>query len=65
MACGEGKVRSAGRRGPVRAGLAVMTKPAGEIIGTYYWTYTGAPSVLEDSAFRRLAGRDAARCRNT
>ena len=49
----------------MRAGLAAMTKPAGEIIGTYYWTYTGASSLLGDSAFGRLAGRDAARCRNS
>ncbi len=42
-----------------------MTKPTGEIIGTYYRTYTGATSVLKDVAFERLAGRDAARCRNT
>ncbi len=61
MACGEGKVRSAGRRGPVRAGLAAMTKPAEEIIGTYYRTYTGATSVLKGLVFGRLAGQDAVR----
>ncbi len=65
MACGEGKVRSAGRRGPARAGPAAMTKPAGEISGTYYWTNTGASSLLEGLAFGPLDGQDAARCRKT
>jgi tricarballylate dehydrogenase len=34
---------------------------AGEIIGTYYRTYTGATSVLKGLVFGRLAGQDAAR----
>ena len=34
---------------------------AGEIIGTYYRTYTGATSVLKGLVFGRLAGRHAAR----
>ena len=34
---------------------------AGEIIGTYYRTYTGATSVLKGLVFGRLAGIDAAR----
>jgi tricarballylate dehydrogenase len=34
---------------------------AGEIIGTYYRTYTGATSVLKGLVFGRLAGVDAAR----
>lgn len=33
---------------------------AGEIIGTYYGTYTGATSVLKGLVFGRLAGADAA-----
>jgi tricarballylate dehydrogenase len=33
---------------------------AGEIIGTYYRTYTGATSVLKGLVFGRLAGTDAA-----
>lgn len=36
---------------------------AGEIIGTYYGTYTGATSVLKGLVFGRLAGADAARRR--
>ncbi|TDH59336.1 FAD-dependent oxidoreductase [Dankookia rubra] len=34
---------------------------AGEIIGTYYRTYTGATSVLKGLVFGRLAGQHAAR----
>ncbi|MCB4823974.1 FAD-dependent oxidoreductase [Roseicella aerolata] len=37
---------------------------AGEIIGTYYRTYTGATSVLKGLVFGRLAGRHAARRAN-
>ena len=37
---------------------------AGEIIGLYYGTYTGATSVLKGMVFGRIAGRDAARLRN-
>ncbi|HYF09164.1 MAG TPA: FAD-binding protein [Acetobacteraceae bacterium] len=37
---------------------------AGEIIGSYYRTYTGATSVLKGLVFGRLAGEDAARRRN-
>jgi tricarballylate dehydrogenase len=37
---------------------------AGEIIGTYYRTYTGATSVLKGLVFGRLAGTDAARRRS-
>lgn len=37
---------------------------AGEIIGTYYGTYTGATSVLKGLVFGRLAGADAANRRN-
>jgi tricarballylate dehydrogenase len=33
---------------------------AGEIIGTYYRTYTGATSVLKGMVFGRIAGTDAA-----
>ena len=36
---------------------------AGEIIGTYYGTYTGATSVLKGLVFGRLAGADAGRRR--
>lgn len=36
---------------------------AGEIIGTYYGTYTGATSVLKGLVFGRLAGTDAAKRR--
>jgi hypothetical protein len=42
-----------------------MTKPAGEISGTYYWTNTGASSLLEGLAFGPLDGQDAAQCRKT
>ncbi len=38
---------------------------AGEIIGMYFGTYTGATSVLKGLVFGRLAGTDAARLRNT
>ena len=34
---------------------------AGEIIGMYYGTYTGATSVLKGLVFGRIAGQDAAR----
>jgi tricarballylate dehydrogenase len=34
---------------------------AGETVGIYYKTYTGATSVLKGAVFGRLAGRDAAR----
>jgi tricarballylate dehydrogenase len=37
---------------------------AGEIIGMYYGTYTGATSVLKGMVFGRTAGQDAARLRN-
>lgn len=37
---------------------------AGEIIGMYYATYTGATSVLKGMVFGRLAGEDAAQRRN-
>jgi len=37
---------------------------AGEIIGMYYGTYTGATSVLKGLVFGRIAGEDAARPRN-
>jgi len=37
---------------------------AGEVIGLYYGTYTGATSVLKGLVFGRLAGLDAARRRN-
>ncbi|PZW50907.1 tricarballylate dehydrogenase [Humitalea rosea] len=37
---------------------------AGEIIGTYFRTYTGATSVLKGLVFGRLAGLDAARPSN-
>lgn len=37
---------------------------AGEIIGMYYGTYTGATSVLKGMVFGRIAGEDAARPRN-
>lgn len=33
---------------------------AGEVVGLYYKTYTGATSVLKGAVFGRLAGRDAA-----
>jgi tricarballylate dehydrogenase len=34
---------------------------AGEVVGLYYKTYTGATSVLKGAVFGRLAGMDAAR----
>lgn len=34
---------------------------AGEVVGVYYKTYTGATSVLKGAVFGRLAGLDAAR----
>ncbi len=34
---------------------------AGEVVGMYYKTYTGASSVLKGAVFGRLAGMDAAR----
>jgi tricarballylate dehydrogenase len=37
---------------------------AGEVIGLYYGTYTGATSVLKGLVFGRLAGLDAAAARN-
>jgi tricarballylate dehydrogenase len=37
---------------------------AGEIIGLYYGTYTGATSVLKGMVFGRIAGEDAAQLRN-
>lgn len=37
---------------------------AGETMGIYYGTYTGATSVLRGAVFGRIAGRDAARRRN-
>ena len=33
---------------------------AGETMGTYYGTYTGATSVLKGAVFGRIAGRHAA-----
>lgn len=37
---------------------------AGEIVGLYYGTYTGATSVLKGMVFGRIAGQDAARPHN-
>jgi tricarballylate dehydrogenase len=37
---------------------------AGEVVGMYYGTYTGATSVLKGLVFGRLAGRDVAMRRN-
>jgi len=34
---------------------------AGEAVGMYYKTYTGASSVLKGAVFGRLAGMDAAK----
>jgi tricarballylate dehydrogenase len=36
---------------------------AGEVVGLYYKTYTGATSVLKGAVFGRLAGMDAAKAR--
>jgi tricarballylate dehydrogenase len=38
---------------------------AGEVIGVYYGTYTGATSVLKAMVFGKIAGEHAARLRNT
>ena len=36
---------------------------AGEVVGLYYKTYTGATSVLKGAVFGRLAGLDAAKAK--
>jgi len=54
------KVDSAGRILNADGEPILGLYAAGEIIGTYYGTYTGATSVLKGLVFGRLAGADAA-----
>lgn len=54
------KVDSAGRVLNADGEPILGLYAAGEIIGTYYGTYTGATSVLKGLVFGRLAGADAA-----
>ena len=49
------------QQGDVISGLYA----AGETLGLYYRSYTGATSVLKGAVFGRLAGMDAAKHRNT
>ncbi len=54
-----GKAQVLNNDGEVIPGLYA----AGEVVGVYYKTYTGATSVLKGAVFGRLAGLDAARRR--